>query len=90
MNLFGTLPNIRISGNNGGTTRKRDHCRHISPQQFKRNRDSPNDNQVGGSLAGLFSGLVLKHLGHNVQIFERSPSALLQSQGKPSETYSSS
>ncbi|KAE9365687.1 FAD/NAD(P)-binding domain-containing protein [Stipitochalara longipes BDJ] len=36
---------------------------------------------VGGSLAGLFSGLILKHLGHNVQIFERSPSALLQSQG---------
>ncbi|KAH6668042.1 monooxygenase [Halenospora varia] len=36
---------------------------------------------VGGSLAGLFCGLVLKHLGHNVRIFERSPSALLHSQG---------
>ncbi|KAF4627250.1 hypothetical protein G7Y89_g10907 [Cudoniella acicularis] len=36
---------------------------------------------VGGSLAGLFCGLVFKHLGHNVRIFERSPSALLQSQG---------
>jgi 2-polyprenyl-6-methoxyphenol hydroxylase-like FAD-dependent oxidoreductase len=37
--------------------------------------------QVGGSLAGLMSGLVLKRSGHHVRIFERSPSTLLQSQG---------
>ncbi|KAK0116571.1 hypothetical protein ONS96_012428 [Cadophora gregata f. sp. sojae] len=36
---------------------------------------------VGGSLGGLMSGLMLKHLGHNVRIFERSPTAMLQDQG---------
>jgi 2-polyprenyl-6-methoxyphenol hydroxylase-like FAD-dependent oxidoreductase len=40
-----------------------------------------NSAQVGGSLAGLMSGLVLKRLGHHVRIYERSPSTLLQSQG---------
>ncbi|KAL2073827.1 hypothetical protein VTL71DRAFT_11153 [Oculimacula yallundae] len=36
---------------------------------------------VGGSLGGLMSGLMLKHLGHNVQIFERNPTAMLQDLG---------
>lgn len=37
--------------------------------------------QVGGSLAGLMHGVVLKRLGHNVRILERSPSDLLHDQG---------
>ncbi|KUJ06553.1 FAD/NAD(P)-binding domain-containing protein [Mollisia scopiformis] len=36
---------------------------------------------VGGSLAGLMTGLALKRLGHHVRIFERSPTSLLQDQG---------
>jgi len=36
---------------------------------------------VGGSLGGLFTGIVLKRLGHRVTIFERSPTPLLQDQG---------
>lgn len=36
---------------------------------------------MGGSLAGLMTGLVLKRLGHHVRIFERSPTSLLQDQG---------
>jgi len=36
---------------------------------------------VGGSLGGLFTGIVLKRLGHQVTIFERSPTPLLQDQG---------
>lgn len=35
--------------------------------------------QVGGSLTGLLHGIVLKRLGHNVTILERSPS--LRGQG---------
>lgn len=37
--------------------------------------------QVGGSIAGLMHGLVLKRLGHNVRILERSQSDLLHDQG---------
>jgi 2-polyprenyl-6-methoxyphenol hydroxylase-like FAD-dependent oxidoreductase len=37
--------------------------------------------QVGGSLAGLLTGLALKRLGHDVRILERSPSSQLQTQG---------
>ena len=37
--------------------------------------------QVGGSLAGLFCGVVLKRLGHNLSIFERNPTPLLHNQG---------
>ncbi|CZT44924.1 uncharacterized protein RSE6_05177 [Rhynchosporium secalis] len=36
---------------------------------------------VSGSLGGLMSGVMLKHLGHNVQIFERNPTAMLQDLG---------
>jgi 2-polyprenyl-6-methoxyphenol hydroxylase-like FAD-dependent oxidoreductase len=36
---------------------------------------------VGGSLAGLFSSIVLLRQGHNVTILERSPTPLLQHQG---------
>ncbi|PVH69104.1 FAD/NAD(P)-binding domain-containing protein [Cadophora sp. DSE1049] len=36
---------------------------------------------VGGSLGGIMSGLMLKHLGHNVRIFERNPTAMLQDLG---------
>lgn len=36
---------------------------------------------IGGSLAGLMNGIVLKRLGHNVTILERSPVALLHDQG---------
>ncbi|KAI9669826.1 MAG: hypothetical protein M1817_004567 [Caeruleum heppii] len=36
---------------------------------------------VGGSLAGLLHGVVLKRLGHNVHILERSPTQALQAQG---------
>ncbi|SLM39675.1 Monooxygenase, FAD-binding [Lasallia pustulata] len=36
---------------------------------------------VGGSLAGLMSGVVLKRLGHNVRILNRDPSSSLQGQG---------
>ena len=36
---------------------------------------------MGGSLAGLFSSVVLLRQGHNVTIFERSPTPLLQNQG---------
>ena len=36
---------------------------------------------VGGSLGGLFAGLALKRLGHNVHILERNPTRLLQDQG---------
>jgi 2-polyprenyl-6-methoxyphenol hydroxylase-like FAD-dependent oxidoreductase len=37
--------------------------------------------QVGGSLAGLFSSIVLLRQGHNVTILERSPTPLLHNQG---------
>jgi len=36
---------------------------------------------VGGSLGGLFAGIVLKRLGHHVRIFERNPTPLLHDQG---------
>lgn len=36
---------------------------------------------VGGSLAGLMTGISLKRLGHNVTILERSPVPLLHDQG---------
>ena len=36
---------------------------------------------MGGSLSGLIHGLVLKRIGHNVVILERSQSALLAEQG---------
>ena len=36
---------------------------------------------VGGSLAGLLSGLALKRLGHNVHILERNPLPLFQGNG---------
>ncbi|CZR59540.1 related to 2-polyprenyl-6-methoxyphenol hydroxylase and related FAD-dependent oxidoreductases [Phialocephala subalpina] len=36
---------------------------------------------IGGSLAGLMTGLTLKHLGHTIRIYERSPTTLLHSQG---------
>ena len=36
---------------------------------------------VGGSLGGLFAGIVLKRLGYKVTIFERSPTPLLHDQG---------
>jgi 2-polyprenyl-6-methoxyphenol hydroxylase-like FAD-dependent oxidoreductase len=37
--------------------------------------------QVGGSLGGLFTGIALRRLGHNVKIFERNPAPLLHNQG---------
>jgi 2-polyprenyl-6-methoxyphenol hydroxylase-like FAD-dependent oxidoreductase len=37
--------------------------------------------QVGGSLAGLFTSIVLLRQGHNVTILERSPIPLLHNQG---------
>ena len=36
---------------------------------------------VGGSLGGLFAGLALKRLGHNVHILERNPAPILRGQG---------
>src|ERR1700684_1147819 len=36
---------------------------------------------VGGSLAGLFAGIVFLRLGYNVTILERIPAADLQDQG---------
>ena len=36
---------------------------------------------VGGSLGGLFTGIVLKRLGYKVTIFERSSTPLLHDQG---------
>ncbi|MCJ1285815.1 hypothetical protein MMC26_005156 [Xylographa opegraphella] len=36
---------------------------------------------VGGSLGGLFAGIVLKRLGHAVRILERNPTPLLHDQG---------
>jgi len=36
---------------------------------------------VGGSLAGLFTAIVLQRLGHNITILERTPSSDLQDQG---------
>ncbi|KAE9365779.1 FAD/NAD(P)-binding domain-containing protein [Stipitochalara longipes BDJ] len=36
---------------------------------------------VGGSLAGLFAGIVFLRLGHNVTILERTPASDLQDQG---------
>ncbi|MCJ1484988.1 hypothetical protein MMC06_005161 [Schaereria dolodes] len=36
---------------------------------------------VGGSLGGLFAGIVLKRLGYNVRILERNPTPLLHHQG---------
>lgn len=36
---------------------------------------------MGGSLAGLMSGIVLRRLGHTVRILERSPTVLLHDQG---------
>ncbi|TVY83893.1 2,6-dihydroxypyridine 3-monooxygenase [Lachnellula suecica] len=35
---------------------------------------------VGGSLSGLFHAIVLKHLGHNVHVLEKSSQTLLESQ----------
>lgn len=37
--------------------------------------------QVGGSLSGLFQGVVLKRLGHNVRILERASPDGLREQG---------
>jgi 2-polyprenyl-6-methoxyphenol hydroxylase-like FAD-dependent oxidoreductase len=37
--------------------------------------------QVGGSLGGLMTSIALRRQGHNVRIFERSPTPLLQDQG---------
>ena len=37
--------------------------------------------QVGGSLGGLFAGIILKRLGHAVKILERNPTPLLHDQG---------
>ena len=42
---------------------------------------SKNAIVVGGSLGGLLAGIVLKRLGYEVTIFERSPIPLLQDQG---------
>ncbi|MCJ1353364.1 MAG: hypothetical protein MMC33_003350 [Icmadophila ericetorum] len=36
---------------------------------------------VGGSLGGLFTGIILKRLGHTVKILERNPTPLLHNQG---------
>ncbi|KAI9695971.1 MAG: hypothetical protein M1820_008312 [Bogoriella megaspora] len=36
---------------------------------------------VGGSLGGLFTGMALTRLGHNVRILERNPTPLLHDQG---------
>jgi len=36
---------------------------------------------VGGSLSGLFAGVILKDLGHRVTILERTPSKALHDQG---------
>ncbi|MCJ1349881.1 hypothetical protein MMC31_008124, partial [Peltigera leucophlebia] len=36
--------------------------------------------QIGGSLAGLFHGIMLKKLGHNVRILEQSVSSVRESQ----------
>jgi 2-polyprenyl-6-methoxyphenol hydroxylase-like FAD-dependent oxidoreductase len=36
---------------------------------------------IGGSLGGLFTGIVLKRLGYTVTILERSPTPLLHDQG---------
>ncbi|KAI9876341.1 MAG: hypothetical protein M1830_006738 [Pleopsidium flavum] len=36
---------------------------------------------VGGSLGGLFAGVIFKRLGHNVRILERNPTPLLHNQG---------
>lgn len=45
------------------------------------NNISAHNIQIGGSLAGLFAGLVLKRLGHHVRILERNPMPLLHDQG---------
>ena len=37
--------------------------------------------QIGGSLTGLFHGIVLKRLGHNVHILERAKPESLREQG---------
>src|SRR5947207_15525352 len=42
---------------------------------------SKNTIIVGGSLGDLFTGIVLKRLGHRVTIFERSPTPLRHDQG---------
>ena len=42
---------------------------------------STNDAWVGGSLGGLFAGIVLKRLGYNVRILERNRTPLLHNQG---------
>lgn len=36
---------------------------------------------VGGSLTGLFTGLILSRLGHNVTILERTPTSSFRDQG---------
>lgn len=36
---------------------------------------------MGGSLGGLFAGVILKRLGHTVRILERNPTPLLHDQG---------
>jgi hypothetical protein len=76
-----TVP--RESQENGNPPRERDHRELSPPPPHTVHKISFNDKYLGYSLAGLFSGLFLKHLGHNVRIFERSPSASLQSQGQP-------
>ncbi|KAH8683203.1 hypothetical protein BGZ60DRAFT_512226 [Tricladium varicosporioides] len=44
-------------------------------------REKKNVVIIGGSLAGLFTGITLSRLGHNVTILERSTSATLVDQG---------
>ena len=36
---------------------------------------------VGGSLGGLFTGIVLVRLGYDVTIFESTPAEILEDQG---------
>jgi len=50
-------------------------------EMFSIYNTSTKKHQVGGSLGGLFAGIVLKRLGHNVRILERNPTPLLHNQG---------
>ena len=57
------------------------HCPNSSSIHMLKESADARYQQVGGSLGGLFAGVVLKRLGHNVRILERNPTPLLHNQG---------
>ena len=59
---------------------ERRHCKHNFPPSVFASLTDSKCNQVGGSLAGLMHGIMLKRAGHDVHILEQSPESILHGQ----------